>query len=250
MNRWLHVVCLCTSMYMHISYTYIHTCAHALYTYVQHTRSQESAPTQMSSEEEAVEYGVHPCTWWVAECIQATPLMRLEARTRGMPKAPRRTLLFSAAESLLADGCAALAGQALQTLVKEEGRLDAKARALAIRACLAQIADTVKNEASQHGSTAYHQGPLTRVRLQLQVRSLCVFLSLSESTRGGTSANTCTHSHACTRHMHTHTCTHTYIYKTPTVRTGWTSWGSKTRRSPASWAACAACAHSGASSTQ
>jgi hypothetical protein len=184
-------VCMCVHVQegiiehgMYPLYIHIHICTHTYMLYIHadtlyrlaytciYAQETTQSSSSSSSEEECVEDGVHPCTWWVADCVQTTPLMRLEARTRGMPKAPRRTLLLAAAESLLADGCAALAGQALQMLVKEEGRLDARARALAIRACLAQIADTVKNEASQHASTAYHQGALTRVRLQMQVPRL------------------------------------------------------------------------------
>lgn len=123
---------------------------------------------QARGDEHVLGLGVHPCTWWVSDIMKTRPLMLLEARTVGVPKAPRKALLLLAAETLLADGCASLAGQALQEYARESAH-GGRARALSMRACLAQLADMIKTEGAQHASTGNNQGALTRVEQALKV---------------------------------------------------------------------------------
>ena len=85
--------------------------------------------------------------------------------TRMLPKGciarpPKRTMLFGAAEAFLADGCAALAGQAVQAVFRlgPMSRGDSmRARAMSICACLARLSDRIKTEGAQHSSTGHNQ---------------------------------------------------------------------------------------------
>lgn len=85
--------------------------------------------------------------------------------TRMLPKGciarpPKRTILFGAAEAFLADGCAALAGQAVQAVYRlgTMTRGDSmRARAMSICACLARLSDRIKTEGAQHSSTGHNQ---------------------------------------------------------------------------------------------
>ena len=103
-------------------YVYTYTPTHP---YTQNLSQETTSKSTINSETESLGHGVHPATWWVAERVLNTPKMRLETRTRrGVPNAPRPLLLLNAAETLLADGCAALAGQALQVMCVCVGMCD------------------------------------------------------------------------------------------------------------------------------